>query len=101
MKISFIPQLRAAPVAVSVIGDTITINGTAYDFTPLAEGAVLPAEAAGCDLIVSNVTRIEGEIALTLVLPHGSDAPEAARFPQPIHVTENGPVTLPGSEVKP
>ena len=41
------------------------------------------------------MTRVDGRITLTLVLPHGSDAPEAARFPQPIIVTQAGPIPLP------
>lgn len=82
-------------------GDVLTINGTALDFGPLPEGAVLPRSAAGCAEICSDVTRIDGEIHLTLALPHGpvpSPAPPGAQavlFPAPVHVTEDGPVALP------
>ena len=95
MKITFTPQLRADTLSLSVDGDVLTVNGTGYDFSPLAEGGTLPREAVGCPLLASDVTREGGHITLTLILPHGSDAPEAARFPQPITVTQTGPIQLP------
>ncbi|WDA11676.1 hypothetical protein [Paracoccus marcusii] len=95
MKIMFTPQLRADALSLSLDGDVLTVNGTAYDFGPLAEGGTLPREAVGCPLLASDVTRVGGHIMLALILPHGSDAPEAARFPQPITVTQTGPIPLP------
>lgn len=95
MKISFTPQLRANVLSLSLDGDMLTVNGTAYDFGPLAEGGTLPREAVGCPLLASDVTREGGHIALMLILPHGSDASEEARFPQPITVTRSGPIPLP------
>ena len=95
MKISFTPQLRADALLLSLDGDVLTVDGIAYDFGPLPEGGTLPRAAVGCPLLASDVTREGGHITLTLILPHGSDAPEAARFPQPITVTQNGPVPLP------
>ena len=80
---------------VTVTGDTITINGTAYVFSPLAEGSTLPSDAIDSEWIIGDVTRTDGEIVLSLLLPHGARAPEATRFPQPITVTTDGPVELP------
>ena len=101
MKITLSPQLRAAPMAVSVAGDAITIDGTAYDFTPLAEGDVLPRGAVDCPWLVSDVTREGGHICLTLILPHGSSAPRETLFPAPITVTGDGPVALPPFDAPP
>lgn len=98
MKITFSPQLRAAPVAVSVTGDAVDIGGVTYDFAPLAEGDVLPLDAVDCPWLASDVTREAGHICLTLILPHSSTAPRETLFPEPITVVEDGPVALPPYE---
>lgn len=81
----------------SVDGDTLTINGTSLDFGPLEDGDTLPADAVEHEGIVGDVTRQDGEIRLTVLLPIGPGAPESARFPKPIHAT-GGPVELPPLE---
>lgn len=95
MKINLSPVRMDRRLVASVDGEVLTVNGTAYDFGPLAEGGTLPRAAVGCDLLASDVTRVGDHITLTLILPHGSDAPEAALFPQPITVTQSGPILLP------
>lgn len=95
MKINLTPVRMDLTLMASVDGDVLTINGTAYDFGPLPEGGTLPREAVGCTLLASDVTREGDHIMLTLILPHGSDAPEEARFPRPITVTQAGPIPLP------
>lgn len=80
---------------VSKSGDVLTINGEAFDFGPVPEGATLPAEAIASDWIVGPVSRIDGDLHLTLRLPHGPNPSEAVAFPEPIHVTEDGPIPLP------
>ena len=96
MLIKFSPQHNNSILS-SVIkrGDALTINGVAYDFSPLEEGAVLPSEAINCEYISGSVKRVNGDIELTLLLPITATASEAARFPQPITVTTDGEVTLP------
>ena len=81
-------------LSLSVDVDTLTIDGTALDFAPLDEGDTLPADAVEHDGIVGDVTRQDGEIHVTVLLPIGPGASEAARLPEPIHAT-GGPVTLP------
>ena len=76
-------------------GETLTINGIPYDFSQLPNGATLPREAIGCEFIVSDVNRINGEIELTILLPHSSNASHEARFPEPINMTNDGQVVLP------
>lgn len=95
MKINLSPQRRDDSLTVSRLGDVLTINGTPYDFSDLAEGDLLPREATDSPFIVSDVTRIGGQLELTLLLPHGANASEAARFPAPILNPPDGLVELP------
>ena len=98
MQIKLSPQYRSDRLTVSKSGDVLTVNGTAYDFGPLPDGGTLPRDAVDCEWLAFDVERIGGEIHLTLILPHGSNAPETTRFPAPITVTEDGPVALPAYE---
>ncbi|SEN77197.1 hypothetical protein SAMN04488103_107183 [Gemmobacter aquatilis] len=101
MQITLTPMRCDEALSLHRAGDVLTINGTAYDFTPLAEGAVLPRAAVACPWLASDVKRNGGVIHLTLILPHGPipwPAPPEAEVvihPAPIHVTEDGPVALP------
>lgn len=97
MQISFSPQVRGDALALSKRGDVLTINGIPYDFGPLPEGAVLPADATGCKFILGEVKRTDGQVHLTLLLPIAHDAPPEACFPQPIVVTKGGAIKLPGA----
>lgn len=94
MKITLHSQRRADTLTAAVSGDTITLNGQALDFSPLPDGATLPRAAIACEWIVGDVQRIDGVLHIPLLLPHGPDATEAARFPQPINVT-SGDVEFP------
>lgn len=95
MEIKWTPVRRDEALAITKQGDALTINGEVFDFTPLPEGATLPRDAVACDWLASDVERISGEIHLTLLLPHGADAPEATRFPQPVAMAGDGPVPVP------
>ncbi|MFD2173445.1 hypothetical protein [Rhodobacter lacus] len=75
-------------LTLSLSGRVLTINDLAVDLdAELPEAArawiLGPVEAAGDD------------IALTLFFPIGPDAPEASRFPAPLHIEADGPVALP------
>lgn len=104
MIINLSPVRMDGSLALSVAGDVLTINGAAFDFTPLPEGASLPREAVDCPWLASDVARAEGEIVLALILPHGAipwpAPPEAAvvTHPAPLHVAAEGPVALPSFE---
>lgn len=95
MKLILSPQSRSDVLTVSAKGDVLTINGVALDFSQLPNGATLPRSAIDCPWIAGDVTRIDGVLQVPMVLPNGSDASDAARFPQPITTTQNGPVELP------
>ena len=94
MQISLSPMHREDHLVASVSSDVLTLNGAAFDFSGVPEGATLPQGAVSCDWLASDVQRFDGEIHLTLILPHGANAPEETRFPVPVTVSD-GPVSLP------
>ena len=95
MKITLSPQRRDDTLTAIKQGDVLTINGTDYDFTDLPDGGTLPAEAVDCEYVFGSVDRVNGGLELTLLLPHGANASEAARFPEPIINPADGEVELP------
>jgi len=95
MQIKLSPQRRNDTLTASRAGDVLALNGVEFDFGPLPEGATLPAEAIDSPWIVGPVSRIDGELHLTLRLPHGANPSRAVAFPEPIRVTEDGPIALP------
>lgn len=99
MLINLSPQIREDKLIILKDGDKLTINGEIFDFTPLAEGDVLPAAAVDCNFIMGDVRREAGELQLTLLLPIAWDAPESCAFPQPLLNPADGLVPLPTDEV--
>lgn len=95
MLINLSPTRSDKILSISKTADTLTINGVPYDFSQLPNGATLPREAINCEFIVSDVNRVNGEIELTILLPHGANASHEARFPEPINMTNDGQVVLP------
>jgi hypothetical protein len=76
-------------------GDVLTLDGVAFDFGALAEGEALVPEGDGSRWFAGPVTRQDGRIIVTLILPHGSNAPPETRFPAALDLTADGPVPLP------
>lgn len=104
MKIKLSPVRMDVQLLAEVSGDTITLNGVALDFSPLPEGGRLPAAAIINQWVLGDVERVDGEICLTLVLPHGSRAPLETRFPAAYTVpmtVGDGPVPLPPYDATP
>ena len=95
MLIKLSPVRMDETLTASITGEVLTLNGGTFDFSQLPEGGTLPAEAIDSPWIIGPVSRINGDLHLTLRLPHGPDPSRAVAFPQPIHVTEDGPVLLP------
>ena len=90
MQITLTPQFRPEPLVLSVAGSVLTCNGTPTDLA-----AYTATSEAPHDWIVGQPEQVSGAWHVTIVLPHGAEAPEATRFPAPITVTADGPVTLP------
>lgn len=99
MKIAFSPIRHDEPLSLACKGDVLTINGQAFDFSPIPEGAVLPQAATGSDWITSGVTRKDGHILLSVMLPHGELADGYVFSPAPI-TAEDGEISLPEPKVK-
>ena len=95
MLINFSPQQRDDNLEIIKLGETLIINGVNFDFSQLADCATLPREAINCQWVCGDVERINGELVIPILLPHGPNATVAARFPEPITVTEDGPIALP------
>ena len=96
MRINLCPQLRNDSLTVSISDDVLTVNGEAFDFTPLPDGATLPFGSIDSEWFAGPVTRTGGQIEVTLLLPYNhGNASSNGTFPEPIMTTVNGPVSLP------
>lgn len=95
MKINLSPQRRDDILEVSKAGDVLTINGDVFDFSSLPDGATIPDGEVPCAFISGPVERIEGDLHLTLILPHGINPSEAVAFPSPIADPPDGSIVLP------
>lgn len=98
MIIKLSPVRSDAGLSVARSGETLEVNSVALDFSRLPDGATLPAEAVGCDFVIAPVERINGDLVVTLMLPHAADAPQAARFPVDLYPAD-GQVQLPGLDL--
>lgn len=101
MIIKLSPVRDDAPLAVSRLGDMLTVNNVALDFAQLPDGATLPAEAVSSDYVLDPVERVGGKLVVTLRLPHSADAAESVRFPSDIVDPPAGQVLLPGQDLYP
>lgn len=95
MKIKLSPVRSDETLAISKSGDSITINGITLNFGSLVDGATLPAAAIGCAWVHGPVERVNGELMLTVAMPHGALASEQSRFPSDIVNPPDGCVQLP------
>lgn len=95
MHISLSPVRMDTPLRVERRGDTLILNGESLDLSAITEGTTVTAAATGCPWLAGDVTRQGGALWLTILLPHGADAPEQTLFPQALALTADGPVPLP------
>ena len=95
MHITPTPQRRDDTIAVLKSGETLTINGIAYDFSVIPDGATLPASAVDCAYITGDIERINGVLQISLILPHGPNPSQAVAFPAPIINPPDGVLELP------
>jgi hypothetical protein len=95
MIIKLSPQRRDDELVVTKRSDVLTINGERFDFREVPEGAVLPASAVDCEFVVGDITRLNGELIMTLLLPCGAEASAQANYPADIVNPPDGNVSLP------
>ncbi len=96
MKIRFSPIRSDANLTLVRAGDVLVVNGEAYDLSGIPEGATLPREAVAGDWLGDDITRQDGALQVTVILPHGPGAAPHSLFPSSIVMTEDGNVPLPG-----
>ena len=87
MKINFNPQRSDADLIVSVSGDIVVINGDAFDFSAIPDGATLTSSAVSGSNFSGDISRINGEIELSVILPHKENAPTSITFPASVLIT--------------
>ena len=96
MNINFTPQLRDGTLELSKMGDVLAVNGIEYDFSPLENDDEIHSSAIESEFISGVVTRKEGVINLTIILPITGDATHEQCWPTPQFNIPDGPITLPG-----
>lgn len=102
MHISYSPQRRNGTLTLErTAPHRLRINGELFNFSTMEDGDVIPAGTIPCDCITGPVEKIDGEVRLTLILPHGPNPSQAVAFPEPITVTEDGPIVVPHDEIEP
>ena len=67
----------------------ITVYGVDYDLSLLADG-----DSAEHDILKTS-SRSGNDYEITVILPHGSNAPQSTRFPAPVEITTDGTVSIP------
>lgn len=99
MRISFSPQRRDGTLVASKSGDVLTLNDESFDFSSLPDGATIPRGTVPSQWITGPVDRVDGELRVTLILPHGPNPSAAVAFPESLTVTDDGPIAIPHDEV--
>lgn len=96
MRINLTPIVTDKLLSVSKRGDALVINGEAYDFSSLPEGATIPAGVIPCPLIFGPVDRLGGRIVLTILLPCRYDSSHERLHSPPIIDPPDGVIAFIG-----
>lgn len=80
-------------------GDRLRINGELFNFDTLPDGATIPEGVIPCADIIGPVERIDGEIHITLKLPHSKLPERSQSFPEPLVDVPDGVVDVPADTV--
>lgn len=89
MKITLTPVRMDTPLTLRRNGDVLTFNGAEVDL------AAHDPETAPCDWIVGAPVPGPEGWEVTVILPHGPEAPPETLFPAPVLMTGDGEVPLP------
>ena len=96
MLITLSPIRADATLTLTRAGEVLVIDGVSFDLSPLPDAATLPQAAVACPWLAGDITRTDGRLHLTLLLPHGQEAGPEVLFPAPLEDPPDGPVALPG-----
>lgn len=77
------------PLVASWIAPVLIVNGVEYDLSELPDGATAEHDVLG------TVERTGDDYEVTLMLPHGPNAPYETRFPVPIVMNTDGQLNIP------
>lgn len=96
MIIKLSPQRRYDNLSLNKNGDVLTINGEAFDFSVVPNGATLPKDAITCEFISGDVERDEvGVLTVPIILPLSATPTPEQAFPADIVNPPDGEVILP------
>lgn len=98
MIIKLSPSRRDDTLTVVKNGDVLTLNGIDFDLSPLPEGAILPSSAVESEWFVGDISRTDGVITLTLILPLPVNYSQAQAFPEDLVDVPDGEVKFPEPE---
>ena len=90
MKITFSPQRSDEGLLLEKQGDVLTINGEPFDLSVIPDGATLPEEGIDSLYIIGSIERVNGEIEITILTPHGHNPPHNVAFPEPLIDADDG-----------
>ena len=85
LTITLTPIRHHLPLEALRKGDVLVLNGTSCD---LSQGET-------CDWMLGPAEKTAEGWQVTLILPHGANAPEETLFPAVIRMAKDGPVPLP------
>lgn len=96
IKIVFSPQRSDTRLNIYKNGDVLTLNGDALDFSDLPDGGEYPPEAIDNPFVIGGVSRMNGIIRLTIILPYSNPTPpEYVSFPEAVVLDYDGEIHLP------
>ena len=95
MLVTLLPVRMEQSLTASREGSVLVLNDAAVDL------ASYDAAAAPNSWIVGQPFEEAGLWHVSLILPHGGEAPDVTRFPAPLLLTGNGPLDLPPYNVAP
>ncbi|WP_374834802.1 hypothetical protein [Paenochrobactrum pullorum] len=92
-KITLSPQFSDQTLKIEKRGSVLTIGDRSCDFSQLADGSDVPAEAIDNDCIVGGITKTNGIVNVTVLMPYSDeDAPDSVLFPEPITLIDDGEI---------
>jgi hypothetical protein len=95
MKILFSPVRSDEVLSLHKLGDTLVVNGEAFDFSPMGVGDVLPVQAISSSWFARDVERTSDGLVFTIVLPNPANYSQQQAFPEPLLNVLDGEVPLP------
>ncbi|WP_223527013.1 hypothetical protein [Pseudomonas sp. BF-B-26] len=95
MRIELRPIRSDNSLSVIRSGDSLVVNGEVFDFSPLADGDTLPANAINSQWFAGQVDRVDGKLELTIFLPLPINFSPEQAYPEPLLDVADGVVSLP------